>query len=118
MTDLLRAARGYVNALDFRLVVADAKKVPLTRFFPNGASSATTNLGIIERALRSCPQATLAARVGHHLVLDVDTRRDGHASLAKLLAHFGELPETWTQETPTGGLHIWFQPTGFRTRGT
>lgn len=115
---LVRAARGYSEKLDLKLVVQDSEKEPLTRFFPHGATSATRNLGLIERAIRSCPGALLAARVGHHLVLDVDTRADGHAALAKHLAHFGDLPDTWEAVTPTGGRHIWFQPTGFRTKGT
>lgn len=112
------AARAYIERLGFSLVVQSPEKVPLASFFPHGATSATRSIGVVAKALRSCPGALLAARVGDHLVLDIDTRHDGHASLEKLLASFGELPETWTAETPTGGLHIWFRPTGFRTRGT
>lgn len=114
---LLRAAEGYIQKLDLALVVAGPDKVPNTAFFPNGVSSATRSLGPIARALRATSDATIAARVGNHLVLDVDVRSDGPAQLAKLLARFGPLPPTWTQETATGGLHIWFQPAGFRTKG-
>lgn len=114
---MLKAARGYVTRLGFDLVVAGADKVPLARFFPRGASSATHDLHQIERALRWDAEATLACRIGQHLVLDVDVRHDGPASLARLLDHFGELPPTWTQQTPTGGLHVWFKAPGFRPKG-
>jgi hypothetical protein len=113
-----RALRGYIDHLGLALVVADAEKEPLLDFFPNGASSATRSIPKLLAALASDPAATLAARVDRdHWVLDVDTRHDGHPALAKLLAHFGPLPETWEAETPTGGRHIWFQGVPFRTKG-
>lgn len=114
---MLRAARAYIGRLGFELVIADSRKVPLRLFFPHGASDATRNLDRLERALASDSAATLAARVGAHTVLDVDTRHGGHEQLAKLLARYGTLPKTWQQVTPSGGLHIWFQTLGFKPRG-
>jgi hypothetical protein len=113
MADLLRAAAGYVDLLGLSLIVADENKEPLPGF---GPKSATKSLRKIERAL--CRGATLAARVGRALVLDVDTRHDGHAALAKLLAHFGPLPATWEVETPTGGKHYWFDGVPFEIKGS
>jgi len=114
---LFRAARGYIERLGLRLVVADGEKVPLVHHgFPNGASSATTDLARIDRALASRRDPTLAARVGRHVVLDVDPRHGGHESLAKHLAYFGALPPTWQARTPSGGSHFWFRGVDFETK--
>jgi hypothetical protein len=116
--ELLRAARAYIERLDLHLVVAWAgTKVPNTRFFPHGATSATQDLDLIERALHSTPQAVLSARVGEHLVIDADVRSGAVEGLAKACAGFGAFPRTWTAETPTGGVHVWFRPVDFFVRG-
>ncbi len=117
MHPLYRAAAGYIEHLGLELVIADENKKPYTDFFPHGVSSATRDLRRIERCLRRHPRATLAARVGNNTVLDTDQRHGGPAHLAKLLAYFGPLPETWLQETPTGGFHIWFLPLDFKPKG-
>lgn len=116
MLPLLRAARGYVERLGFPLVVADASKRPV-RLFPHGASSATRDVALIERGIASTPGATLATRIGERVVLDVDVRHGGEEDLAKLVARYGPLPVTWTQQTPTGGLHVWLCPVDFKPRG-
>jgi hypothetical protein len=41
-------------------------------------------------------------------VLDVDPRHGGDAHLARLIAHNGPLPRTWTARTGSGGRHYWF----------
>ncbi len=112
-----QAARGYVERLGFELVVQDAEKRPLARYFPKGASSATRNIHLLERALGACSGALLAARVGNHLVLDVDVRHGGPQRLEQLLASFGPLPATWQARTPTGGQHYWFQGVSGEMRG-
>jgi hypothetical protein len=117
MTHLVDAARAYIERLDLAVLVAGPNKVPNKKFFPHGVWDATRKLDVIERALGATPDATLAARVGRKLVLDVDVRHGGPERLTKLLAHFGPLPITWTQQTPSGGLHIWFQDPGFRPKG-
>lgn len=113
------AAAWYVRRLGFRLVTQEpVEKIPHLAFFPHGATSATTDLQRIGKVLRRHPDALLAARVGEqHMVLDVDVRHGGPEALARLLAHFGDLPETWRAITPTGGEHIWFRHPGFRPKG-
>lgn len=50
-------------------------------------------------------------------VLDVDPRHRGGESLAELEASYGELPPSWTVETPSGGWHLYFRtPEPQRTR--
>jgi hypothetical protein len=42
------------------------------------------------------------------MILDVDTKTGGPATLASLEATHGPLPRTLTATTPSGGRHIWF----------
>lgn len=47
------------------------------------------------------------------MVLDVDTKNNGQATLAALEVLHGPLPNTLTATTPTGGKHIWLRlPSG------
>jgi hypothetical protein len=41
-------------------------------------------------------------------VLDVDPRHNGDIELACLTVEYGELPETWTARTGSGGWHYWY----------
>jgi hypothetical protein len=41
-------------------------------------------------------------------VVDVDPRHGGNTQLARLIAHNGPLPHTWTARTGSGGRHYWF----------
>lgn len=52
------------------------------------------------------------------MAVDVDVKDvDGFASLAALTAEHGELPETRTVETATGGWHLYFRkPAGLRVK--
>lgn len=47
------------------------------------------------------------------LVLDIDPRNDGDATLADLLTRFGELPRTLTCLTGGGGQHYYFDVAGY-----
>jgi hypothetical protein len=113
---LVKAAAGYIKHLDFSLVVAGADKVPNREFFPHGVKSATKSVSKLEQAILATPEATLAARVGQLLVLDADVRHGGIESLEKIKRTLG-LPHTWMAETPTGGVHMWFNGTPFRCKG-
>jgi hypothetical protein len=117
MHHLVKAAVGYIERLNLSLIVAGANKIPNVEFFPQGVKSATQNVAKLERAIKATSGATLAARVGRHLVLDVDTRHGGHESLATIERTLGPLPKTWKQETPTGGLHFWFRGIPFDIKG-
>ncbi len=114
--ELFRAARAYIEQLDFRIVVADREKRP-THHFPHGATNATQNLEVIERALRETPDATIAARVGRErVVVDGDVRNGSLERLAKSLA-WRPFPLTWVTETPTGGVHDWFRGVDYYCHG-
>jgi hypothetical protein len=116
----MRAARAYVELLNLKLVVAwPVCKVPNLTYFPHGASDATQDLDLIERALRGTRHGILSARVGEHLVVDADVRSGAVEQLAKAQSPegFGPLPRTWTAETPTGGSHHWFRHVDYYVRG-
>lgn len=40
------------------------------------------------------------------LVVDVDTKKDGHGTLNQLELNGKEFPQTWQQQTASGGLHL------------
>ncbi len=116
--ELFRAARAYVERLDFSLCVTGPSKIPNIRFFPHGVTDATKDLDLIERAISGTRDPMLAARVARHLVVDADVRSGAVDQLAKSLVGFGPFPRTWTAETPTGGVHVWFRPVDFFVHGT
>jgi hypothetical protein len=58
--------------------------------------------------------AVITGRVSNLVVLDLDTRHDGWASLAKLEATYGAVPDAATVETPSGGLHLYLRHPGGR----
>ena len=72
---------------------ATTDAVEVTRLFRGGAF----NIGI-----------ATGTRSGG-FVLDIDRKEvDGLTILAELEDRHGELPETWTVRTPSGGRHLWF----------
>lgn len=75
-----------------------------------GVRDATADLGIVREALRARPGLNLAVATGRTsglVVLDLDRRNGGEASLAALEAALGPLPPTWTVITGNGA-HLYF----------
>jgi putative DNA primase/helicase len=78
----------------------------------HGAKDASTDLVQIRRWWRKWPDANVGIRVGEDagiIVLDIDPRNGGSATLEALEAELGVLPETVTAKTGGGGLHLVFQ---------
>ena len=74
---------------------------------------ATTDPDTITKWWERSPDANIGIATGREsgiVVLDVDVGpgKDGMASLAELEQDIGELPETLTVRTGSGGLHIYF----------
>ena len=85
-----------------------AGKHPRLRDWTTQASSDPTT---IAEWARSWPSANIGAVTGDQFfVLDVDPDNGGPASLAELTEVHGDLPETPTQRTGSGGTHYLFQP--------
>jgi len=99
-----QCARNYAKEGFWVLPCWPDSKKPLT---PNGFSDATKDLNLIDYWWERCPQANVAIQTRDLLVLDVDCKNgvDGLKTINSLEKTFGKLPETKTQNTPSGGLH-------------
>jgi hypothetical protein len=77
----------------------------------HGLKDATTDGEMIHRLWRENPRANIGVCTGAHFwVLDIDPRHGGHEALAALEDAHGEIPETLTAKTPSGGTHYFFHP--------
>jgi hypothetical protein len=84
-------------------------KVPLTQ---HGFKDATVDGATIRAWWRKWPDAGIGIPTGvasGWLVLDVDPRHGGHASLVELIEQHGNLPDTLEAKTGGGGYHIIFE---------
>lgn len=84
---------------------AGSKHPPLIKDFP---TNATTDAAQIRAWWTKWPDANVGVSTNDLLVLDVDPKRGGLASLAALEAENGPLPATFRVRTPSGGLHLYF----------
>jgi hypothetical protein len=93
----------------------NAAKHPYGKLAPNGLLSATTESGIIKHWFGlAAPESNLGLCTDRLVVIDVDPRHDGDASLAALKREYGELPVTWRVVTGGGGASIWSIAPGLR----
>nr|MBC8452863.1 bifunctional DNA primase/polymerase [Chloroflexota bacterium] len=120
---LLDAALRYANAdvkifpsygvVDGRctcgnLSCANAGKHPQT---PRGFKDATAEVAAIEQFWSRHPNANIGAptgRVNKFVALDLDVGHGGNKTLGQLLQSLGDLPDTPTSITGSGGRHIFF----------
>jgi putative DNA primase/helicase len=115
------AAREYAERRRWRVFPcawqAEARKRPLTR---NGLHDASLDLDQIREWWRRWPDALIGLPTGKGsaVVVDVDRKSgvDGLDTLAELGAAI--LPATPLAHTPSGGLHIYFQPAASPIRNT
>jgi hypothetical protein len=95
--------------LGFRVhPVAPGGKHPLVPGWPDAA---TTDEGQILEWARRYPRANAGVVTGKGLnVIDIDSKHgvDGFASLACLEDELGQLPSTYSVDTPGGGRHLYF----------
>lgn len=69
----------------------------------------TANLEHTLQAIEANPDANVGIAVPRgYVVLDVDTKGNGPATVANLEHLHGRLPDTLAASTPTGGHHLWF----------
>ena len=84
-------------------------KHPHGKLAPRGLLSATTEPGILKHWFAvTAPQANLGVVTNKLVVLDVDPRHDGDASLRNLERNHQPLPLTWRSLTGGGGEHVIF----------
>ena len=80
----------------------------------NWGDEATTDTEKITEWWSKAPMANIGIPMGEKsglVALDVDTRHDGDKSLTDMIEEFGELPETITATTGSGGKHYVFKYT-------
>ena len=101
------AALSYVARGWAVLPLAPKKKSPASE---NGKDDATTDIDTIDRwfSNRALGVGIHAGRSGI-VVVDIDPRSGGPAQLAALVQEVGELPNTVTADTPSGGQHYIFR---------
>ena len=90
----------------------NAAKHPRTA---HGLLDASTDLAIVTRWWETWPSANIGIATGAVsglVVLDVDVRANGDASLCTLTDEYGQLPDTATVLTGGGGLHYYFSHPG------
>jgi hypothetical protein len=93
-------------------------KIPLT---PHGFKDATTDEACITQWWGQWPEANIGIATGSQsglVALDVDTDKDGDASLTSLEKRFGLLPNTLKQRTGGGGFHCLFRHPGHQVRNS
>lgn len=90
-------------------------------YTPNGFRGATKSERLVRELWRRHPNAMVGIPTGAPIgcwVLDIDTHKGGGETLAALLEANGELPETLTASTMSGGRHYYFKHVaGVRNRG-
>ena len=88
----------------------DAGKHPLWKLAPKGVNNATAHEHTVRYWFTKEPLANVGLATGNSVVLDVDPKHGGDASLEALEAQHGLLPETTRTITGSGGQHIFFRP--------
>jgi hypothetical protein len=107
----LLAALDYANWDDVPVFPVRPNKAPYTQ---NGFKDATLDPATIRLFWRKWPDANIGIPTGEAsgwLVLDIDPRHGGDASLTALIEQYGPLPETIEARTGGGGHHIIFSYT-------
>lgn len=86
-------------------LLAKSKKPPAG----GGVSLKTTDAAIINAWFKAQPDANYGVAAGNGLlILDVDPKNDGTATLVELERRHGALPDTFAVCTPSGGAHYYF----------
>jgi putative DNA primase/helicase len=94
---------------------ADCKspgKHPIAHLAPHGWKDATDELAVIQdwaNRAPGCNWGIVTGRACDLVVLDIDPRHGGDATLATLEKKYGKLPPTLTVATGGGGLHLYYK---------
>ncbi len=85
----------------------------------HGVNDATTDVEQVKKWWKKWPHANIGVAAGKKsgiVVLDVDVRHGGDATLAECEKELGPLPKTVTALTGGGGRHLFFKYPGFPIR--
>jgi Bifunctional DNA primase/polymerase, N-terminal/DeoR-like helix-turn-helix domain len=114
---LTRTPSGLVCTCSAGTRCPSAGKHPIGALAPRGSYSATDDAATIKGWWQACPNANVGMGVRDRVVVDVDPRNGGVASIAALESAVGEFPPTITVFTGGGGLHFYFAHPGGRVHG-
>jgi hypothetical protein len=107
-----RAAAAYASRFGLHVFpLLPGRKEPDGRLCPQGYLNATSDAVRGRRWWQRAPRANIgiAANASGVVILDVDPRHDGDATLRRLERELGALPSTWVCLTGGGGLHLYFR---------
>lgn len=90
------------------------------RLVPHGKDDASNDLAVVLGWWKKAPDANVGVVCNPSglVVLDVDDRNDGFASLSRLEGEWGKLPITVSVVSGGGGAHFYFKHPGGEFRGT
>jgi hypothetical protein len=116
---VLPSSRGFTCKCGKTLRCASPGKHPIAHLAPRGLKDATVDEGTIKEWWHCEPDANIGLATGSVIVIDIDPRHDGEASLVQLEADHGSIPPTWRVSTGGGGLHIYLKaPTDIAIRNS
>jgi Bifunctional DNA primase/polymerase, N-terminal len=107
---VVRDARGYFICGCSKLECPNPGKHPLPRLAPNGLKDASTDPAKVKHWWFVWPSANVGIATHGLVVVDVDPRHHGDATMRELVDRYGPLPATWRVNTGGCGLHIYFLP--------
>jgi hypothetical protein len=90
--------------------LAAGSKEPI--FGSHGHLDASSDCDVARARWAKAPKANIGIATGSRSgfwALDIDPRHHGNRSLARLMSEHGELPETISVRTPSGGVHMWWK---------
>lgn len=108
MNNTLHYAQRYAELGWKVFPVSENSKIPLKD--SKGFKEATNDPDAVDRMFSSnnC-NIGISAEASGLLVVDIDPRNGGDDSYRELIAAYGELPDTVTALTPSGGTHYFFK---------
>lgn len=83
----------------------------------HGLKDATSDAARIRAWWKQWPEANIGIETSGMVVVDVDAKHQGYASLDKLETDYGTLPATWRTDTGGGGAHFLYRRNGHQGIG-
>ena len=111
----LDAALSYIDQGFSVVILGKESKEPVTVHTPNGFEDATRDKDVARSWWEMTPKcnvgASLGAPSGGIIAIDIDRKHgvDGYEAMRDWEMEHGDLPETVTCCTPTGGFHLYYR---------
>lgn len=110
----LDAALQYIELGMSVVILGKHGKLPTTAHTPNGLKDCTNDPEIARKWWEVTPKCNVGVVCGEPsggiVVIDVDTKKvDGYGNMREWEIEHGEMPETATCCTPTGGYHFYYR---------